>query len=374
MSLRFGLFAILFALLGCRVSAQDIAPQSSSPPASSTSEHSQADTTADRQVETSNPTISAQHVGAGLSAPKVTQSPEPEYPEEARRAGYQGTVTLRLIVDAQGKPQKIKVQRSLGMGLDEQAVEAVKQWRFEPAKKDGVAVALKITMEINFHLYDGLAPHPESSGEPPRFPGVNLAWYPLILRVQPAYFDGAGSGYSVNYKAEFMNDDKPSWQIISCLVASPRCLPLDEGTYPGRWQEDIMGKLEILGVSKDKGKNWTEVEYSPIAISGMQISVTGCLKRGSEGSYVLTNRDGGDNWQLWSNSVNLAEHVGQVVSVGGKYGQRRPTLPLARTTYRLAWEGDDGQQHQSGTTETDTTPPPILQVRGLDMVGNSCTR
>ncbi len=115
MSLRFGLFAILFALLGCRVSAQDIAPQSSSPPASSTSEHSQADTTADRQVETSNPTISAQHVGAGLSAPKVTQSPEPEYPEEARRAGYQGTVTLRLIVDAQGKPQKIKVQRSLGM-------------------------------------------------------------------------------------------------------------------------------------------------------------------------------------------------------------------------------------------------------------------
>jgi periplasmic protein TonB len=59
-----------------------------------------------------------------MSAPKVTHSHEPEYSGEARRARYQGTVVLRLIVDAQGKPQKIKIQRSLGMGLDQQAVEA----------------------------------------------------------------------------------------------------------------------------------------------------------------------------------------------------------------------------------------------------------
>jgi len=57
------------------------------------------------------------------------------------------------VVSADGKPQQIRVQRPLGMGLDEKAIEAVRQWRFEPAKKDGQAVPVMINVEVNFRLY-----------------------------------------------------------------------------------------------------------------------------------------------------------------------------------------------------------------------------
>jgi periplasmic protein TonB len=95
----------------------------------------------------------AYRVGGGVSAPKVLYDPDPEYSEEARKAKYQGTVVLWLVVAPDGKPQDIKVQRSLGMGLDEKAIEAVRQWRFEPAKKDGHAVPVMINVEVNFRLY-----------------------------------------------------------------------------------------------------------------------------------------------------------------------------------------------------------------------------
>jgi len=95
----------------------------------------------------------AYRVGGGVSAPKALYAPDPEYSEEARKAKYQGTVVLWLVVSADGRPQQIRVQRALGMGLDEKAIEAVRQWRFEPAKKDGQAVPVMINVEVNFRLY-----------------------------------------------------------------------------------------------------------------------------------------------------------------------------------------------------------------------------
>jgi protein TonB len=92
-------------------------------------------------------------VGGGVSAPKALFTPDPEYSEEARKAKYQGTVILWLIVDQNGKPRDIKVARSLGMGLDQRAIEAVKQWKFEPAMKDGKPVNVQINVEVNFRLY-----------------------------------------------------------------------------------------------------------------------------------------------------------------------------------------------------------------------------
>jgi len=92
-------------------------------------------------------------VGGGVSAPRVVYDPDPEYSEEARKAKYQGTVVLWLVVSPEGKPQAIKVTRSLGMGLDEKAIEAVRQWRFEPAQKDGHPVPVQISVEVNFRLY-----------------------------------------------------------------------------------------------------------------------------------------------------------------------------------------------------------------------------
>ena len=95
----------------------------------------------------------AYRVGGGVSAPRAIYDPDPEYSEEARRAKYQGTVLLWVIVGPDGRPRDIRVQRSLGMGLDEKAVEAVRQWRFEPSTKDGHAVAVQVNIEVNFRLY-----------------------------------------------------------------------------------------------------------------------------------------------------------------------------------------------------------------------------
>lgn len=92
-------------------------------------------------------------MGSGATPPRAIYSPEPEFSEEARKAKYQGVCTLGVIVDAQGHPTNIRVLNSLGMGLDEKAIQAVKTWRFEPAMKDGHAVRFEIAVEVDFHLY-----------------------------------------------------------------------------------------------------------------------------------------------------------------------------------------------------------------------------
>ncbi len=93
------------------------------------------------------------HVGGGVSAPKKIYDPDPEYSEEARKAKYQGTCVLYVVIGPDGKPRDIRVSRTLGLGLDEKAIEAVKTWRFEPATKDGKPVAVAINIEVDFRLY-----------------------------------------------------------------------------------------------------------------------------------------------------------------------------------------------------------------------------
>ena len=92
-------------------------------------------------------------IGGGVTAPRVIYAPEPEFSEEARKTKYQGTAVLWLIVGTDGRPRDISVLQSLGMGLDEKAIEALRHWRFEPGRKDGIPVAVQVNVEVNFHLY-----------------------------------------------------------------------------------------------------------------------------------------------------------------------------------------------------------------------------
>jgi TonB family protein len=117
----------------------------------------QAQVSQDPGVPATNP-IAPLKVGVDATLPRATNSPEPEYSEEARAAGLQGTCVLSLVVGADGKPRDIAVVRRLGMGLDEKAVEAVRAWTFEPARKEGVPVAAKIHIQVSFRLYGKLPP------------------------------------------------------------------------------------------------------------------------------------------------------------------------------------------------------------------------
>jgi periplasmic protein TonB len=93
------------------------------------------------------------NVGGGVSAPEVIHSVDPAFTQQARAADLQGTVSIQLIVDPQGYPQDVHVVRSLGMGLDEKAIEAVRQYRFRPAMYQGHPVAVQMIVDVAFHLH-----------------------------------------------------------------------------------------------------------------------------------------------------------------------------------------------------------------------------
>lgn len=88
----------------------------------------------------------------GVSAPVPLYKVEPEYSEEARKARFQGTVVLEIVIDERGYPTNFRFLSTLGLGLDQKAVEAVRQWRFRPGMKNGKPVAVVARIEVNFRL------------------------------------------------------------------------------------------------------------------------------------------------------------------------------------------------------------------------------
>ncbi len=91
-------------------------------------------------------------IGGGVTAPRLVSKTDPEYSEDARRAKYQGEVQLRVVVDENGNVRQIEISRTLGLGLDEKAVEAVRKWRFQPGRRDGKPVPVWAIVEVNFRL------------------------------------------------------------------------------------------------------------------------------------------------------------------------------------------------------------------------------
>jgi protein TonB len=93
------------------------------------------------------------NVGGGVIGPVPIYRPEPEFSEEARKAKFMGVVLVGLIVDQKGLPQSVHVIRGVGMGLDDKAMEAVKQYRFKPATENGKPVAVFLNVEVNFEIF-----------------------------------------------------------------------------------------------------------------------------------------------------------------------------------------------------------------------------
>lgn len=91
-------------------------------------------------------------VGGDVRAPALLMKMEPQYTEEARSAKVQGTVVLQVDIDLAGTPGNFEVVRSLELGLDQKAIEAVRQWRFKPGTRGGTPVTVRATIEVNFRL------------------------------------------------------------------------------------------------------------------------------------------------------------------------------------------------------------------------------
>jgi protein TonB len=92
-------------------------------------------------------------IGGGVSAPQVIFQVEPEFSEEARKAKVAGNVLVNLWVDTNGNPSHVHVIRGVGMGLDDKAVEAVRQYKFKPAMENGKPVLVELNIEVNFQIF-----------------------------------------------------------------------------------------------------------------------------------------------------------------------------------------------------------------------------
>jgi TonB family protein len=107
-------------------------------------------------VPAGNSTISPlRRIGGGVTPPKVLHTVDPQFSEQARKAKFNGIVLINLIVDTNGMPQNVHILRGVGMGLDEKAVEAVKQYVFQPAMEGGKPVPVQLNVEVNYQIFDG---------------------------------------------------------------------------------------------------------------------------------------------------------------------------------------------------------------------------
>ncbi len=94
----------------------------------------------------------AERVGTGATPPSVISKVEPAYTDEARRERIQGTVTLQVTIGADSTVKNVTVFKGLGYGLDENARDAMEQWKFNPGTMNGVAVSTTVRVDMNFSL------------------------------------------------------------------------------------------------------------------------------------------------------------------------------------------------------------------------------
>ncbi len=93
------------------------------------------------------------HIGEdGVRPPKALYTPQPEYDDAARKTKLSGTVLLSILVTKEGLTRDVKVVRSLSPGLDKKSIQAVSQWTFRPATKDGEPVAVQLDVETSFRI------------------------------------------------------------------------------------------------------------------------------------------------------------------------------------------------------------------------------
>jgi TonB family protein len=190
-------------------------------------------------MATPQPAQGPYRIGDGVSPPRVVSKSEPEYTEGARRARLEGTVVLSLVVGEDGAPNRLAAIKSVGFGLDEKAIEAVRKWQFAPGQKDGKPVPVLATIQVNFHLLsvtgawrvtraEFKAPDGTSSPMPVKvkFPSDKLSGAPGSVTLT---LDVDENGSPANIYVEKSSD--PKWDRE--VIAAVRAWKFDPGARAG---------------------------------------------------------------------------------------------------------------------------------------------
>lgn len=102
---------------------------------------------------TGNEGSGAGQIGSTLTQARYRETPQPHYPDSARREGKEGRVLLRVLVDEEGRTKAIEINTSSGHDLlDQAATEALKKWRFVPARAGGKSIETWVKIPIEFQL------------------------------------------------------------------------------------------------------------------------------------------------------------------------------------------------------------------------------
>jgi TonB family protein len=163
-------------------------------------------------------------VADAQDAPKIVSRSEPQYSEEARKARLEGKVLIVLVVGDDGTPRDVRVSRPLGFGLDEEAVERVRAWRFSPGQRAGNPVPVVTTIEVNFRLVGAKQWHlaraafnlPAGAPRPrliePKFPPDSTSEEPRSVTLT---FDVDENGSVINIHVESSSDPSSARDVIA---------------------------------------------------------------------------------------------------------------------------------------------------------------
>jgi TonB family protein len=174
-----------------------------------------------------SPQLTVFRLGPGIVAPFVVAKAQPEYSAEAQLAKLEGSVLLSVVVDAAGQPTDIQVDRPLGLGLDESAVENVRHWQFTPGTKAGAAVAVRVNEEVFFHTQRNL-------------------WDWHVVRVVFAPPDGAARPVVIKTKFPATVDEEENASVTIAFEVGRNGVPANASVVKSsnsKWEKDLLVAL-----------------------------------------------------------------------------------------------------------------------------------
>jgi TonB family protein len=185
--------------------------------------------------EAPTPAPTVLRLGPGIAAPFVVAKTKPDYTAEALLTKLEGGVLVSVVVDATGQPRDIHVDRPLGLGLDESAIENVRHWQFKPGTKDGTPVAVQVNEEVFFrtartlwdwHAVRALFQVPDGATRPivikTKFPATVDAEENASVTIS---FDIDKKGTPVNARTEKSSDPKWEKELLATLSDGWRFRP-----------------------------------------------------------------------------------------------------------------------------------------------------
>jgi TonB family protein len=271
-------------------------------------------------------------VGQGVTPPSVISKVEPQFTEAARAARVQGTVVLEAVINEDGTPTVSRVVRGVGYGLDENAVRAIEQWRFQPGTKDGKPVKVALNVEVNFNL--DRQPGPSAGGIPngppaavtvvaadPNLPGTLYAATRLgiykttdggaswrasgslpnvaVLRVDP---QNSSVLYASNPTGLFKSTDGGgNWNLLQ--QGSTRQILFD----PRNPATLYLATQRAIRKSIDGGNSW--IDLLPGSFSTLQQTSSSRMVAVTDSGELYGTSDGGTQWRFIGGGVNELERI-----------------------------------------------------------------